>query len=51
MTNNVAIPAGARLQFNHSFGFENDFDGSNFDGGVIEYSTNGGASWQDAGEL
>ena len=48
MTRSVAIPAGgAALQFNHSFGFENPA----FDGGVIEYSTNGGASWSDAGNL
>ena len=50
MTANVAIPAGARMQFNHSYGFEDDlFD--DYDGGVVEYSTNGGATWIDAGTL
>jgi Zn-dependent metalloprotease len=50
MTSSVAIPAGARLQFNHSYGFERDGAG-NWDGGVIEYSTDGGTSWLDAGSL
>ncbi len=51
MTANVAIPAGgARMQFNHSFGFENDTT-NNYDGGVVEYSTNNGTSWTDAGAL
>jgi hypothetical protein len=34
------------MQFSHSFEFE-----PGFDGGVIEYSTNGGTSWTDAGSL
>jgi hypothetical protein len=47
LNRDIAIPAsGARLQFSHSFEFE-----PNFDGGVIEYSTNGGTSWTDAGSL
>jgi len=50
MTSGVAIPAGARLQFNHSYGFDNT-SGLNRDGGVIEYSTDGGATWLDAGSL
>jgi len=51
MTSSVAIPTGTvRLQFNHSYGFENSST-SNFDGGVIEYSTNAGAIWSDAGSL
>jgi bacillolysin len=51
MTRSITIPAGgARLQFNHSYGFESS-PGTNFDGGVIEYSTNDGASWSDAGSL
>ena len=49
MTNSVAIPAGARLQFNHSYGF--DRTSVNRDGGVVEYSTDGGANWLDAGGL
>lgn len=51
MTLNVAIPAGdARMQFNHSYGFETGLS-VNYDGGVLEYSTNGGASWTDASSL
>jgi hypothetical protein len=49
MTNGVALPAGARLQFRHSYGFENA-GATNFDGGVLEYSANGGP-WTDAGSL
>jgi hypothetical protein len=59
MTNGVALPAGARAQFNHAYFFEsglvNDTAGgvfpANFDGGVVEYSTDGGATWKDAGGL
>ena len=55
MALDVTIPAaGAFLQFAHSFGFENysEFEPHEFyDGGVIEYSTNGGAGWTDAGAL
>jgi bacillolysin len=35
-----ALPANARLQFNHSFGFEG-YSFENSDGGILEYSTNG----------
>lgn len=50
MTRNVVLPAGARLQFDHSYNFEQD--GATFyDGGVAEYSTNGGMTWTDAGSL
>ena len=55
MTNGIVVPAGARMQFNHAFDFEDGFltDGTagNFDGGVVEYSTDNGVSWQDAGGL
>jgi Zn-dependent metalloprotease len=50
MTNAVAIPAGARLYFDHAFEFENGFS-ARYDGGVVEYSTNNGATWTDAGSL
>jgi Zn-dependent metalloprotease len=50
MTKNVAVPANARLHFRHSFDFEADFSQS-YDGGVVEYSTNNGSSWNDAGPL
>ncbi len=39
----VALPAGARAMFSHVPDFEHTFDG-----GVVEYSTNGGGSWTDA---
>ncbi len=40
----VQIPAGApaRLEFWHAFDFE-----TRYDGGVLEYSTNDGATWND----
>lgn len=44
---NITLPADAYLHFSHAFGFE----GSGYDGGVVEYSTNGGGSWNDAGAL
>lgn len=44
MSNSVALPSGARMQFRHSW----DFDPPRYDGGVIEYSVNNGASWSDA---
>jgi Zn-dependent metalloprotease len=49
MTNGVGLPPGARLQFRHSYGFENA-GATNFDGGVLEYSADGGP-WTDAGSL
>ncbi len=51
MVSNVAIPAGgAFLQFNHAYGFDN-YGSIHYDGGVIEYSTNSGTTWSDAGGL
>ena len=47
MTNGVTIPANAFLHFAHAYGFEKP----NFDGGVVEYSTDGGSSWLDAAPL
>jgi bacillolysin len=46
MTSDVTLPAHAYLHFKHYWDFEDDFDG-----GVVEYSTNGGSSWIDAGSL
>ena len=45
----ISIPVGstnAELTFWHTYDMENTFDG-----GVLETSTNGGTSWQDAGAL
>src|SRR5258706_2633167 len=47
----VSIPAGAYLRFSQAYGFEDSFYLGTFDGGVLEYSTNGGTSWVDAGSL
>ena len=48
MTSAVTIPAGGRLYFDQAFEFENGF--SDYDGAVLEYSTNG-TTWIDAGSL
>ncbi|MCX7020671.1 MAG: M4 family metallopeptidase, partial [bacterium] len=50
MTSSIAIPANAYLRFNHAFEFE-IYDAYYCDGGVVEYSTDGGTSWNDAGSL
>src|SRR5258706_12806639 len=47
----VSIPAGAYLRFSQAYGFEDSFYLGTFDGGVLEYITNGGTSWVDAGSL
>ena len=44
------LPANARMQFNHSFGFENTST-LYWDGGQVQYSTDGGSTWPDAGGL
>jgi bacillolysin len=46
MTTPLAVTSGMRMQFAHSYSFENTYDG-----GFIEYSTNGGSTWADAGSL
>ena len=43
----IAVPAGAYLHFAHAYGFEDP----DFDGGILQYSTNNGSSWNDAGTL
>lgn len=52
MTSDVALPAASQpyLHFNHAYAFE-DYGSTMYDGGVLEYSTNGGSSWNDAGSL
>lgn len=48
--NVTALPANAFLHFKHAYGF--DYAGTTYyDGGVLEYSTNGGSTWADAGAL
>ncbi len=46
MTADVTVPAQAFLHFKHAFDFE-----SSYDGGVVEYSTDGGGTWKDVGPL
>lgn len=55
MTRNVTVPTGRTtyLYFNHAYDFEYFFNWSTLsyvlaDGGIVEYSTNNGASWNDA---
>jgi Zn-dependent metalloprotease len=51
MSSNVLIPAGGFLHFAHAYDFEYDaFYSEWYDGGVLEYSINGG-TWRDAGTL
>lgn len=46
----VAIPANAFMHFRHSYDFSR-IGARNFSGGVVEYSTDAGKSWSDAGSL
>lgn len=47
----VIVPGGQPyLHFNHAFHFETAF-GVAYDGGIMEYSTDGGVSWSDASAL
>jgi bacillolysin len=52
MKSGTALPAGSTpyLRFDHAFGFDDDRGGA-YDGGVLEYSTNNGTTWTDAGSL
>ena len=49
MDSDVLLPVGSMpyLWFAHAFGF----DAPDFDGGWVEYSTDGGGAWLDAGSL
>ena len=51
MKDGVTIPANARMQFNHYWDFEYNVQPNGsygyFDGGVVEYSTDGGTTWND----
>jgi bacillolysin len=52
-TGNVAIPLGRStyLYFDHAYQFETGMSGERFDGGVVEYSTDGGSLWQPTDAL
>ena len=43
-----ALPANAKMHFQHSFGFENSTT-RNWDGGILELTDDGGATWVDGG--
>ncbi|CAN5432616.1 hypothetical protein BH20CHL6_BH20CHL6_11860 [soil metagenome] len=49
-TSATAIPANAFLHFRHAYEFEQGVS-TNYDGGVLEYSTNNGTSWTSASAL
>ncbi len=54
LTRNVALPAATTpyLYFRHAYDFEySDYPYTPYDGAVVEYSTNGGGTWTDAGGL
>jgi bacillolysin len=48
MNRNVSLPLNktAYLHFNHAY----DFESGGFDGGVVEFTLDGGHNWKDAGE-
>ena len=52
ISNNVSLPSNetAYLHFKHAYGLEYSA-GTAWDGGVLEYSTDGGSNWNDAGSL
>ncbi len=48
----VGVPHQAHLHFRHAFEFEQGAAGTRtYDGGFLEYSTDGGKTWFDAGHL
>lgn len=48
----VGVPADAYLHFRHAFEFEQGASGTRtYDGGFVEYSTDDGKTWFDAGHL
>lgn len=55
MTTGVVIPTGAYLRVRHWHQFESSMNGlfvyQGYDAGVIEYSTNNGATWADVAGL
>ena len=50
MTNDKSISANSFMRFKHFWAFE-DYLTTTYDGGVLEYSTNGGATWSDTAAL
>ncbi len=52
MKKSVTIPSNktAYLHFDHAYDFESE-DSTMYDGGIVEYSTDGGITWYDAGSM
>src|SRR5215208_2106221 len=52
-TANVTPPTGKTtyLRFSHSYQFDDTNNSTFWDGGVLEYSTDNGLTWKDAGSL
>ncbi|MFL5804415.1 MAG: M4 family metallopeptidase, partial [Roseiflexaceae bacterium] len=50
MTQSVTLPANAFMHFDQAYDFKRAGT-SNLNGGVVEYSTNNGTTWQDARAL
>lgn len=50
MTGDVIVPHDGWMRFVHAYGFDDEGEMA-YDGGVLEYSLNGGATWHDAGPL
>lgn len=53
MTSSIPMPAESTpyLHFKHAYSFALSDDDKKYDGGVIEYSTDNGANWYDAGTI
>lgn len=47
MVSSVVVPPNAFLHFRHAFDQESD-GSSNYDGGIVEFSTDDGVTWSDA---
>ncbi|MFZ5912453.1 MAG: M4 family metallopeptidase [Chloroflexota bacterium] len=50
MNTSITLPANSFLHFHHAYGFE-DNGVYTYDGGILEYSLNNGATWLDASSL
>jgi Zn-dependent metalloprotease len=52
MKKSVPIPSNkiAYLHFDHAYDFESE-ESTMYDGGIVEYSTDGGITWHDAGSM
>ena len=44
-SNAILLGTGAKVEFHHRF--DTEWDDQSYDGGVLEYSTNGGTTWHD----